>query len=310
MYTAVPAQVRQDMQWMADIGTDSVCVGVLEQDLRASRYNLALIAAEAERCGIELWVVPSRWGGLVAGAPKVPSLFSVQNPETWILKEDGSPVITDFSGVISSVYHPATLAFYRKALEAMLDGSIPIKGLIWDEVKVLGMVDHSPAARAARPPAGGAEDDARATAAFFDQAGAYAKSLSPGLQIGMFLYCDRQGPCQEAMAGIEHLDDFGCDGRPWSAAMSSREESKTGKLLIDHAPWFIRQARDRRKNPLVLIENHHMTSREVGLMDKGLPEVLSLGAGHVLYYYYPRNLEDPEYNMQVVARLLKAWRKA
>ena len=36
MYTCVPRQIREDMEWMAAIGTNFVCVGVLEQDLFAA----------------------------------------------------------------------------------------------------------------------------------------------------------------------------------------------------------------------------------------------------------------------------------
>ncbi len=31
MYTFVPRQVREDMQWMADTGADAIMIGVLEQ---------------------------------------------------------------------------------------------------------------------------------------------------------------------------------------------------------------------------------------------------------------------------------------
>ena len=37
MYTCVPRHVRNDMQWMADKGTNYVCPGILEQDLFAAR---------------------------------------------------------------------------------------------------------------------------------------------------------------------------------------------------------------------------------------------------------------------------------
>ena len=39
-------------------------------------------------------------------------------------------------------------------------------------------------------------------------------------------------------------------------------------------------------------------------MDKRLPEVLSLGAEHMIYYYYPRSLEDPDANMAIIAKHL------
>lgn len=106
MYTMVPRHVREDMEWMADAGTDVVCVAVLEQDLRAAVENIALISEEAARVGMKVYAVPSRWGGMFAGAPKVPSLFSATNPHTWVLDEEGKPYYTDVSGVVSSIHYP------------------------------------------------------------------------------------------------------------------------------------------------------------------------------------------------------------
>jgi hypothetical protein len=80
MYTLVPRHVQEDMKWMADIGTNVVSVAVLEQDLFAAVENIQIIVEEAKKAGMKVHAVPSRWGGLLAGAPKVPSLFSVLHP--------------------------------------------------------------------------------------------------------------------------------------------------------------------------------------------------------------------------------------
>src|SRR5262249_44525488 len=71
IYTSVPRHIREDMAWMADKGTNYVCVSVLEQDLFAAYENQELIVEEAGRVGMQVLAVPSRWGGLTAGAPKV-----------------------------------------------------------------------------------------------------------------------------------------------------------------------------------------------------------------------------------------------
>ena len=103
MYTLVPRYVREDMKWLADVGTDAISIGVLEQDLYASVYNINIIIEEAARVGIDVWAVPSRWGGVIAGSPKVPSVFTIQHPETQICDADGSPHNTAVSGRISSI---------------------------------------------------------------------------------------------------------------------------------------------------------------------------------------------------------------
>jgi hypothetical protein len=64
MYTLVPRHVREDMAWMADIGTDIVSLAILEPDLTAAPRNLDCICREAERAGVQVYAVPARcWTG-------------------------------------------------------------------------------------------------------------------------------------------------------------------------------------------------------------------------------------------------------
>ena len=105
-YTIVPHQVRDDMAWMADHGTNAVCIGILEQDLYAAVENYQLVCEEAGRAGMEVFATPSRWGALVAGCPKVPSIFCATHPEAMVQNADGSPHI-GWLGPVASVHHPA-----------------------------------------------------------------------------------------------------------------------------------------------------------------------------------------------------------
>lgn len=103
MYTLVPDQVREDMEWIADTGTDAVTIAVLEQDLYAARENIETIHREAARVGLKLFAAPSRWAGQVAGAPRVPGLFTASHPETWVRNEDGTPYLSSYSGPMPSL---------------------------------------------------------------------------------------------------------------------------------------------------------------------------------------------------------------
>lgn len=120
MYTLVPRHVREDMQWMRDHGTDAVTIAVLEQDLFAAVENMQLIQAEADRAGMSLFVVPSRWGALVAGSPKVPGLFCVRHPEACMRGKDGS-LQSGLVGPIASVHHRATFDFFRDSIRNLHD---------------------------------------------------------------------------------------------------------------------------------------------------------------------------------------------
>ena len=49
-----------------------------------------------------------------------------------------------------------------------------------------------------------------------------------------------------------------------------------------------------------------MQARDTGLMDRHLPELLAHDIDHLIYYYYyPRNVENPDENMAVIARHIR-----
>lgn len=319
MYTLVPRHVREDMQWMADVGTHHVAVAVLEQDLTAAKENLATICAEAERVGMSVHAVPSRWGALFAGAPKVPSTFSANHPETWIRGRDGAPYFSGTWGPMSSVHHPATREFFKRTLEKLLRDH-PITGVIWDEPKVLDMnpdgratqPDFSDAAKAKMPGGGTTEPPGTwhidAFGDFVDGLGAYARTIRPDLTLSMFIYGHLAGYPIERMAKIKTLDYFGCDGKPWAFAdLPCPAEGELVKALIDQGPAFLDAARRNGKGGLLLIENHNMATWGFEIMDRRWPDVMAMKAESLMYYYYPRNVADPDAQMAIIARRLQEY---
>ncbi len=285
---------------MKDKGTDVVSVAVLEQDLFAGRENIGIICNEADRLGMKVFAVPARWGGLVAGAPKVPSLFSVQNPDSWVLNKDGSVNKSSVSGVISSIHHEKTLDFILESLEKLFKiGNI--SGIVWDEPKTL-QPDYSPAAIAKLGPDQNSLAQARANCDFFSNLNKFIKELNPDAVTNLFLYANIDEVALENMAKTKYLDFFGCDGRPWYPEDGGKDES-TGKTLLGEnaGERFLTAARRNNRLSLWLLENHNMDMKDLELFRKRLPEVLSKNVDQLIYYYYPRNLEDPEAIMSVIA---------
>ena len=303
-YTFVPRHIREDMEWMAGVGTKAVVLGILEQDLYAAISNVRLICEEAARAGMEVWAVPCRWGGLVAGAPKVPSYFTSVHPETWILDKEGK-MLECCIGPSSSVHHPATLEFVVHSADSMLR-IWPIKGIIWDEVKILDRMDYCPAARQAL---GDRIDDfdahTDAAAEFFNRANVAIRRRHPDVALAMFIYGHFTGHLVEAPAAIETLDYFGCDGSPWFTG-ESEDREKLKKMLLDEGLRFLDAARRHNKKTLWLIENHDLVDVDVDLMDRRLPEVLAYKPDLLLYYYYGRNSESPDRNMSVLGKHLRS----
>ncbi len=306
MYTLVPSQVREDLKWMADVGTNSVCVAILEQDLRAAVENVQIISEEAEKLGMELFVVPSRWGGLLAGAPKVPSVFTVQNPQAWLRKEDGSFYTDKNVGVHSSVHYPETIKFFKKSLDKIFN-LWKVKGVIWDEPKIYDKKDYSELARKNIKDINDVTEHNAAFSNFFSTLNRYIKNNYSDVETNLFAYANMPKHIIDSLKTITNLDYMGCDGRPWSADDVGDVE-QVGKVLIGPGQKFQKAAKEAGMKSLFLIENHNMSAENNALMDRKLPEVIDLNPDHLIYYYYPRNLDKPVENMAIIKKHMKNYK--
>ncbi|WKN44202.1 hypothetical protein [Tunicatimonas pelagia] len=304
MYTMVPRQVREDMEWMADLGTHVVTIAVLEQDLFAAVENIEIVCREAERVGMAVHAVPSRWAGIFAGAPKVPSLFSVLHPDTWVLKKDGTPLVSSVSGVISSIHHPATYKFFCESLTTLLE-QWPIRGIMWDEPKSYGW-DYSPQAVEALGAEASFEDHLQATTRFHSRLNQFVKKNYPHVTTSLFDQAHYSDQIVAAVAQVEHLDYLGCDGRPWYDRDGGREEGRGKNLLGEQAgERFLKAARASDKKTLWLIENHNLATKDIDLMNRRLPEIVAQGVDQLIYYYYPRSVAEPDRAMHVIKKHLR-----
>jgi hypothetical protein len=303
MYTLVPQHVREDMKWMADAGTDVVTLAILEQDLTAAVENVFIIQNEAAKLGMKLFVVPSRWGGLLAGAPKVPSHFSVVNPQTWIKKKDGSFYTDPNVGVHSSVHYPETIDFFKRSLDKVFS-LWDVAGIIWDEPKIYDKKDYSEMAKRNIADIENQTLHNQAFSNFFSEINEHIKVKYPEKHTSLFIYANQQQEVINTAAAINHLDYFGCDGRPWSVDERGQLE-QPGKVLIGPGERFLESAKRNGKKSLFLIENHNMKAENNEWMNQRLPDVLAMKPDQLIYYYYPRNVDYPEENMAIIKRHLK-----
>lgn len=300
MYTLVPRQVREDLKWMADAGTNIVSVAVLEQDFSAAKENIEIICNEASKVGLDVWAVPSRWGGLVAGAPKVPSLFTVKNPETWTKRKDGSYAEAYLTGRVSSIFHPATHEFMADSAKKLFK-TWDFKGMIWDEPKSIGEDYHELAVKKlGKNPS--REQFIDANVEFYSSVNKSIKADYPDKQIAMFIYSTFDDVTVKKMATIEDLDVFGCDGRPWSVEDGGKQEGEGKVLLGGVGQRFVDAAKANKKASLWLVENHNMSDKDIPLLERRLPEVIKSDVDHLIYYYYPRNLSQPDKIMNIIRK--------
>lgn len=306
MYTMVPNQIKEDLKWMAEMGTNAIGIAILEQDFEAAYNNIEFIIKEANKVGIDVFAVPSRWGGIVAGAPKVPSIFTIRNPQTWVLNKDGSAYDTSISGRISSIHHPDTYSFVEKMVDKLFN-TWNFKGIIWDEPKTL-MLDYSSAALKKLGHNPTMDQQVQATVDFYSRINQYIKFNFPNKIISLFIYAGFDDDIVKKMAEIKYLDYYGADGRPWHKEDGGQLEGNGKTLLGNQGQRFIDAAHANKIKSLLLMENHNMPNADIPLLEKGLPQLLKMDIDQLIYYYYPRNIEDPDRIMNIIRKNLANYR--
>jgi hypothetical protein len=297
---------RDDMKRLADAAVDSICIAVHEGDLAGS--NLPNVCQAAHRAGIEVWAVPSRVGALVAGWHRGVGYLSAGRPDLWARHADAACV--NFFGPMISVHHPESAAAFIEVIESMLE-ALPISGIIWDELKSLDIEDHSEAALAAcGGPAKGAAQ-VEATAAFFSGVNRELRTRRPELTIAMFLYCFMPDDLLARCAAIDGLDEFGCDGSCLRPTDRFPIEGGMGKILLPENFSRFAAAADRtarRRFVLVETQTHGASSVERTL--ERLDELFALEPHHLVYYDYPRNMDDAERLQPLLAERFATWRRS
>ncbi|MCE9616066.1 MAG: hypothetical protein K8T26_17480 [Lentisphaerae bacterium] len=297
-------QVREDLEWMADAGTDNVAVGVHEFQLdRLGSCGLEIICSEAERVGIKVHAIASRWAGLIAGWPTAAGIFSATHPEAWIRNADGTPLIRNFAGgAICSIYHPATLELYQTSINRMLD-QWPFAGVIWDEPKTLEDEDHSEAAIKALGAPSTGETHVRHMAEFFSKATRHARAKKPDLTISCFVYAHFSDLIMRHFAAIDGLDYFGIDGlcRP-NPGTYPRYKTVFGNM--DRANAACKAAGVKS---MCLIETGPGIPLEQTIGH--VKDFLKTPVDHLMYYYYGSCTSPMERYMREMKTVVRDWRQ-
>lgn len=300
----VPRHVDEDIAWMRDHAVDGVCVGVHDADLRGG--NTRMVCDKIRDAGLDLWIVPSRVGGLVAGWHRGPSFLSTNRPDLWALDRHQRPI--GCFGPQVSVFHPETPAAVTEVVLEMIHLFGP-SGVIWDELKTLSGEDHSQAAKSILGRPAGPGDMPAATAECMSRINTNLKRVRPDLQIAGFIYAHSPWEQMEICAGIEGLDFFGCDGKCWHPDECEEGEGRGCKVLLGgNDARFCAAARGAGRKHFTLLETQLLGMAGLNLTLRHLPSYLAEKEDHLAYYYYPCGMQDPDFYMPRIGRLIAEWR--
>ena len=299
----VRQHIRDDMAWMVDAGTDSVAIGIHEYQLDYGyQHQLAILFDEAERVGLAVYAIPSRWAGLIAGWPPAAGSFAATHPESWMKNADGTPVFSRAcGGAICSIYDPATSGFFLDAIDRMLD-TWPLQGIIWDEIKVLQAEDHSKHAIATLGKPAQGETQIVGTTEFFSQASRFAREKRQDLSISCFVYAFLADSILTACAAIAELDFFGIDGT------CIPDDSPDSKTLVGNFDRVLAGCRENDTGTLALIETQNLQLDQLAATVEHLPAFLERPIDHLLYYYHGACQDDDTMCMKSMQPILREWR--
>lgn len=308
-----PTHIAADMQWMADHGSHAVTIALSEVDFEKAHRNVETIISKAHKHGLKVFFVTSRWAGVFAGAPKMPSIFAAQHPHTWSLGADGKPYFHS-SGPICSIYYPEVKQFFLDTLDKSFN-NFGFDGVVWDEPKAYQM-DYSAFAKAELKQLSGFETGSGN--ALITHEGNYCEFISllndhikknhGDKVINFFAYPYLTDTWIEQASGIRHLDYFGADGRAWPQS-DVRNTYKGKKFLIGDGATgsrYIEKATEKKLKSMVLIENFQAAKADYPLYEAYLDEIIPM-ADQFAYYYYPRSCEEPDTVMQLITNKLKQY---
>lgn len=300
----VPRHVREDIAWMVDHGVDGVFVGMHDADLLGG--NTARVCEIIREAGLDVWLIPSRLGGLVAGWGRQASYLSIEHPEWWAREVGGE--VRQCCGPQVSVFHPEVPDALADTVRRMLE-LCPAKGIVWDEIKTLHGGDYCQSAlnRLGRPAR--EADMVEGTVECFSRVNQRLKQMFPDLQIACFLFAHTRQEYVERCARIDLLDEFGCDGKCYRPGESSIGEGGATKVLLGgNDARFAAEAVRNDCVPFTLLETQLLDVKTLELSMSRLPEFLREKSGHLSFYYYPYGLAEPERFMPAVGKMVSSWR--
>lgn len=180
-HTLLGKHLRADLEHMRALGVDAISLCVQEEQLfNWHSRRLRNVIELARSLGLQVFAVPNRWCGLVAGWLDGYSAWTVQHPHTF--RPGTTPP------AVSDPTHPEVRAHFEHTLRTLLL-DYPFDGVVWDEP------------RSVQPE----------LVQFLDEMSAYAKSLRPGLTLSLFAESGRLETAPH-YAATRHIDYLGSDG--------------------------------------------------------------------------------------------------
>ena len=293
-WTVIPHQLKASFEEMRDCGFNAVALSFSESEMRYSRRAFEIQVDLAHRCGLKVFVIPSRIGNRFAGAPLMPSLWLSQHPEAQLPDHHG------FAGPIACTQNPL-FRDWSKEFMGTLISDYPLDGIIWDEPKQPGINLKISKKHASEQ----LEDS---FVLFLEDITAHCLAMNPRLLITLFneaFSSERFTRRSTAIPGIHYA---GYDG---NLARQSffHEEPQWMKYRIESV-WqrTVNECSCANKKTFALIENMLMPKEAMAEYEENFEAYLqNYCPDHLGIYFYALNNEDPEGVHAITRKLMRKY---
>ncbi len=298
-FTVIPHQLQEDFSEMVDCGFTAVALSFSESEMCYSRRAFEIQVDLAHKCGLKVFVIPSRIGNRFAGAPLMPSQWLVQHPEAQI------PEFLGWTGPIACLENNVFRDWIKDFMSTILT-DYPLDGIIWDEPKKEKLVSRHPETLAKYGPNPTPEQMEDSFVDFLDDLTAHCLSVNPGLCITLFNQRSSSERFTRSSSAIDGIQYAGFDGN-LSRQSLFHEEPKWLKYRIESV-WerTLKECAASGKKTFALIENMLMPKEAIPEYRENLDAYLrDYRPDHLSLYYYAHNNEDPETVHSVTREMMR-----
>ncbi|MBN8216362.1 MAG: hypothetical protein J0L75_06945 [Spirochaetes bacterium] len=300
-WTVIPHHLEENFKDMADCGFHAVALSFSESEMAYSRRAFEIQVALARKCGLRVFVIPSRLGGRFAGSPLAPGLWISAHPEAQV------PGHVGFAGPLACVENGGFRAWIREFMGTLLR-DYPLDGIIWDEPKYENLVSTHPDTVAKYGPHPTPEQMEDGFVDFLSDLTAHCLSIRPGLTITLFNQKTSSPRFTRASAAVPGIRYAGYDGNLCRQSFF-HEEPRWAKYRLESV-WerTVEECADAKRGTFALVENMLMPRVAIPEYRANLEAYLKeYHPDHLALYYYAHNNEDPEAVHQVTRDLMKKY---
>lgn len=298
-WTVIPHQLAENFKDMRDCGFNAVAFSFSESEMFYARRAFEIQIALAKKEGLKCFVIPSRLGGRLAGAPLMPGRWITMHPESQV------PGYQGFSQPIACLENRAFRDWVKEFMAVLLK-DYPLDGIIWDEPKVEREISTHPDTVAKYGPSPTPEQMEDGFVDFLQDITSFCRTLNSNLEITIFNQKTSSERFSRASAAVKGIDYAGFDGN-LAPQSYFHEEPKWLKYRIESV-WdrTVEECRATGKKTFALVENMLMPSTAIPEYERNLEAYLkTCKPDHLSLYYYAHNNEDPESVHRITRALMK-----